>query len=56
MAYTTINKSSDYFNNKIYTGTGSSQAITGVGHQPDLVWIKQRTAESSRGGQVSNVE
>jgi hypothetical protein len=46
MAYTTINKSSDYFNNKIYTGTGSSQAITGVGHQPDLVWIKQRTGST----------
>ena len=25
-----------------YTGTGSSQAITGLGFQPDLVWIKQR--------------
>jgi hypothetical protein len=31
MAYTTINKSTDYFNNKLYTGTGSSNAITGVG-------------------------
>ena len=43
MAYTTINKSTDYFNNKIYTGNGSTNAITGVGHQPDLVWIKSRT-------------
>jgi len=42
MAYTTINKSTDYFNTKLYTGTGSSNAITGVGHQPDLVWIKNR--------------
>ena len=25
-----------------YTGTGTSQAITGLGFQPDLVWIKQR--------------
>ena len=25
-----------------YTGTGSSQSITGVGFQPDFVWIKQR--------------
>ena len=25
-----------------YTGTGSSQAITGLGFKPDLIWIKQR--------------
>ena len=42
MAYTTINKSSDYFNTKLYTGNGSSQTITGVNFEPDLVWIKQR--------------
>jgi hypothetical protein len=46
MAYTTIKKPSDYFNTKLYTGNGganSSQSITGVGFQPDLVWIKCRT-------------
>ena len=43
MAYTTINKSTDYFNTKLYTGTGSSNAITGVGFQPDLLWIKSRS-------------
>ena len=37
MAYTTINKSTDHFNTKLYTGNGSSQAITGVGFQPDFV-------------------
>ena len=43
MAYTTIKKSTDYFNTKLYTGNGSSSyAITGVGHQPDFVWIKKR--------------
>ena len=42
MSYTTINKSSLHFNNKLYTGNGGTNAITGVGHQPDLVWIKQR--------------
>jgi hypothetical protein len=44
--YTTIKKPSDYFNTKLYTGngaSGSTQAITGVGFQPDLVWIKSRT-------------
>ena len=43
MAYTTINKSTDYFNTKLYTGNGSTNAITGVGFQPDWVWIKNRT-------------
>jgi hypothetical protein len=40
MAYTTINKPSEYFNTKLYTGNGSTNAITGVGFQPDFVWIK----------------
>ena len=30
----------DYFNPILYTGNGSTNAITGVGFQPDLVWIK----------------
>ena len=42
MAYSTINKSSVYFNTKLYTGTGSSNALTGVGFQPDWTWIKCR--------------
>ena len=40
MAYTTINKSTDYFNTKLYTGNGATQSITGVGFQPDWTWIK----------------
>ena len=47
MAYTNIDKSSLHFNTKLYTGTGSSNAITGVGFQPDWVWIKRRSATSS---------
>ena len=43
MAYSTINKPTDHFNTKLYTGTGSTQNITGVGHQPDWVWIKGRS-------------
>ena len=43
MAYTTINKSSLHFNTKLYTGTGSSNAQTGIGFQPDLTWIKSRS-------------
>tara|TARA_R100001463_G_scaffold12424_1_gene33886 strand:- start:3 stop:1040 length:1038 start_codon:yes stop_codon:yes gene_type:complete len=42
MAYTTINKSSDYFNTKLYTGNGSSQSITGIGFKPDFTWVKNR--------------
>ena len=44
MAYTTIKKPTDYFNTKLYTGNGSTNAITGVGFQPDLTWIKIRNA------------
>ena len=47
MAYTTINKSTDYFNTKLWTGTGSSNALTGVGFQPDWTWIKNRTDAQS---------
>ena len=38
-----INKPSEYFNTKLYTGNGSTQSITGVGFQPDWVWIKVRS-------------
>jgi len=34
----------DHFNTVLYTGTGSSQAITGVGFAPDFIWIKDRDA------------
>ena len=44
MAYTTINKSTAHFNTVTYSGTtNSSDAITGVGFQPDLVWLKSRS-------------
>ena len=45
MAYTTIDKPSDYFNTKLYTGNGaSSHAISGVGFQPDWTWNKNRSS------------
>jgi hypothetical protein len=34
----------DYFKAVLYTGNGGTQSITGVGFQPDLVWIKDRTS------------
>ena len=42
MAYTTIDDPTIYFNTKLYTGNGGTNAITGVGFQPDWVWIKDR--------------
>jgi len=44
MAYSNIDKPTDYFNTVTYTGNDSTNAITGVGHQPDLTWIKRRNS------------
>ena len=44
MAYTTIDKPTDYFNTKLYSGNGSTQSISSVGFQPDWVWIKRRNS------------
>ncbi len=41
MAYSINAK--DYFNTVLYSGTGSSQSITGVGFQPDWLWQKSRS-------------
>jgi len=43
MPYSTINKSTDHFNAKLFTGNGSTNAITGIGHKPDLTWLKSRS-------------
>ena len=42
MAYTTINKSTDYINTKLHSGTNSTTTVTGVGFQPDMTWWKSR--------------
>ena len=53
MAYSSITKPTDHFNPKIYTGDGTdNRAITGVGHQPDLVWLKSRGGDGT--GYVSH--
>jgi len=39
--------SDQHFNTVLYTGNGSTQSITGVGHQPDFVWMKKRSAAES---------
>ena len=48
MAYTTIDKPTDYFNTKLYTGNSTTDTgITGVGFQPDWLWVKSRGAAES---------
>ena len=42
-----IDKPNLHFNTKLYTGNGSTNAITGVGFQPDWVWIKNRSTTNS---------
>ena len=44
MAYTTIDKPSDYFVTKLYNGSDSAQSITGLDFQPDWVWLKRRSS------------
>ena len=42
MAYISF-QPSDFFSTKLYSGTSATHAVTGVGFQPDVVWLKQRT-------------
>jgi hypothetical protein len=50
MAYTTIDNPAEYFNTVLYTGNGATQSITGVGFQPDWVWIKNRSSVQKHSG------
>jgi len=34
------------FNTVLYTGTGSAQTISGVGFQPDFIWLKDRSTSN----------
>ena len=47
MAYSSIAKPTDHFNTVLHTGNGGTQSITGVGFQPDWVWIKRRNGSES---------
>jgi len=38
-----IDKPSDYFNTKLYSGSNGTQSVTGVGFQPDWSWLKCRS-------------
>ena len=47
MAYISF-QPSDHFNTKLWTGNATnSTAITGVGFQPDFVWIKNRSTTAN---------
>jgi len=46
---TASTQANDYFNIALYTGTGSSQSITGLGFQPDFTWIKERNGSADHG-------
>jgi hypothetical protein len=46
MAYTPIDKSDDYFNVLLYTGTGSNLTLSGMDFQADWVWVKRRNASA----------
>jgi len=39
----TVTDPSAYMQTVLYTGTGATKSVTGVGFQPDFVWIKNRT-------------
>jgi len=43
MAYTTIDDPTIYFNTVLFSGNETARSITGVGFQPDWVWIKDRS-------------
>lgn len=42
-----ITKSSTVFDTVLWTGNGSARSITGLGFNPDLVWIKSRSAATA---------
>ena len=50
MAYSVIDKHSSFMNPLKYTGDASTQAVTGVGFQPDIVWIKNMSTTSDWSG------
>ena len=47
MAYCFTNKSLTHQNNILITGNNSTQAITGLGFQPDMIWTKKRNGAAN---------
>ena len=48
MAYTTIPKSSDYFDTRTYSASGAG-SISDLNFQPDFIWFKNRTLVGDSG-------
>ena len=44
MAYTAIDDPTVYFDNKLYAGNGGTTNVTGLSFEPDMTWIKNRSA------------
>ena len=48
MSYTNgLDDPTQFFNTKLYTGNGSTQTLTGIGFNADLIWLKNRTDSST---------
>jgi len=56
MAFTTIDDPGLYFNTVIWSGDGTTpRTISGVGFQPDWVWLKHRGGSGTRDHYLSDV-
>jgi hypothetical protein len=53
MPYSNIDSPKKYFDTKLYTGTGSTQSISGLSFKPDWLWIKSRSTTGN--GRVHDV-
>ena len=51
----TIADPTKHFNTVLWTATGATNAITGVGFQPDFIWGKKRTSSADNHGLVDAV-
>jgi hypothetical protein len=47
LAAPTVTKPDDFFKTLLYTGNGSTLAVTGAGFQPDFVWLKCRSVATN---------
>jgi hypothetical protein len=43
----TVTKPDDFFKTVLYTGNGSTLAVTGAGFQPDFLWMKSRSVATN---------
>jgi hypothetical protein len=46
---TTATQAGKFFNPVLYTGTGGTRSVTGVGFQPDWTWLKARSTPATAG-------